>query len=652
MKIKLAVKLSGLFLCLLTVCHCGGGGGGGSAPATVTPTAAAPVVTTTAISSLTAATAAAGGSILSGGGTTITARGVCWGTSANPTIAGNRTADGTGAGSFTSALTGLAANTTYHIRAYATYSAGTAYGEDITFTTYSSSAMQLTQYGITWTFDKTYPYGQFATGDYWVVGPVTIIGISPKSEEISGVTSLAGFSAGSATGATLRTMNGSMLNPPLTHPGMTPYPSADSVVQGYDSEMYAWAPDVGRIYTAWYRASLNVALNVSAANPLALPAGSSLLSSISLPNGGRPQLSDIAVLTVLDAAPPAGSFRPPYAGTDKTVKYNVSQINYGILKSLDFSSITSDPSAVASVSALCAMLKRPWVDHYIHHGDGTQFSSPRNNMPTYGREYSKTIGEASLLLMMYDNQLYSRYGIHKSDIAIGLIQIAIDTYQILKMGGCWFENGGLNHGRKWGIILGGLLLGDSDMTNVKGFAFTPQNLLGGYYPQTLPFAEDATVFYVSSWHVDQTHVAYWGDTTHSPYIGPDQRDDSFVPYTAADIGLPEWGILNQTNPSCNNNIWNTAYRTCCNGNAWAGIALSILMLDHTSNTKTLWNNNAFFDYMDRFMAAETKHSWTRTWTRFTEDSWDHFRGSYGNCYAGMALNVRQYGNCATAGVVK
>jgi hypothetical protein len=101
--------------------------------------AALPTVTTTVLSSITTTTAAGGGNVTADGGATITARGVCWSTTANPTTAlTTKTTDGTGVGIFTSALTGLTAGTTYHVRAYATNSVGTAYGADETFTTTAS----------------------------------------------------------------------------------------------------------------------------------------------------------------------------------------------------------------------------------------------------------------------------------------------------------------------------------------------------------------------------------------------------------------------------------------------------------------------------------------------------------------------------------
>lgn len=94
-----------------------------------------PVLTTTTANNITQTTAQSGGVISADGGATVTARGICWNTSQNPTIANSKTSDGTGTGTFTSSLTGLTANTTYYLRAYATNSAGTAYGNEITLTT-------------------------------------------------------------------------------------------------------------------------------------------------------------------------------------------------------------------------------------------------------------------------------------------------------------------------------------------------------------------------------------------------------------------------------------------------------------------------------------------------------------------------------------
>jgi hypothetical protein len=94
-----------------------------------------PTVTTNSVSSITSSSAVCGGNVISDGGATVTARGVCWSTSLNPTTSNFKTIDGSGTGSFTSNITGLSANTNYYVRAYATNSNGTSYGSNVSITT-------------------------------------------------------------------------------------------------------------------------------------------------------------------------------------------------------------------------------------------------------------------------------------------------------------------------------------------------------------------------------------------------------------------------------------------------------------------------------------------------------------------------------------
>ena len=109
-----------------------------------------PTVTTTAVTAITLTTAASGGNITADGGGTVSARGVCWATTANPVIGAlNTTTDGTGTGIFTSAITGLLPGTAYHVRAYATNGAGTAYGADVPFTTTAVVVPTLTTAAVT-----------------------------------------------------------------------------------------------------------------------------------------------------------------------------------------------------------------------------------------------------------------------------------------------------------------------------------------------------------------------------------------------------------------------------------------------------------------------------------------------------------------------
>lgn len=116
-----------------------------------------PILTTTAVSDITNSTASCGGIITSDGGSPVTARGVCWSTDTTPTINDSKTSDGTGIGSFTSKLTNLKTKLSppppdppfpdpppflegieYFVRAYATNSVGTGYGNTILFKSGSS----------------------------------------------------------------------------------------------------------------------------------------------------------------------------------------------------------------------------------------------------------------------------------------------------------------------------------------------------------------------------------------------------------------------------------------------------------------------------------------------------------------------------------
>ena len=130
-------------------------------PTTIT-TATCPslaVLTTTAVSSITLSTAISGGTISYQGASAISARGICWSTSINPTLANSFTTNGTGIGTFISNLTGLIAGTTYYVCAYATNASGTNYGNQVSFTTQTLAA-------------------QYPAGSVFCAGPTIIVDVT------------------------------------------------------------------------------------------------------------------------------------------------------------------------------------------------------------------------------------------------------------------------------------------------------------------------------------------------------------------------------------------------------------------------------------------------------------------------------------------
>lgn len=299
----------------------------------------------------------------------------------------------------------------------------------------------LTQFGITWTFDRDYEVGQFVNDDWWVRGPVSIIGISPASDSSDS-----------------RRINGAMLNPS----------PVDGSSQGYDSSAY------GQYGSAKsYQDGLNVALDVGPNSPLNLANGSSLVSSASLNAAGlRPQTCSSAILTVVEDAPAPGSFRPAYSALDKSIRFDESQLDYSKLSRL--AALPETPQ----LARVERWFLRPWVDHvpsflgrYLH---------PVENMPDYGREIADQIGTATLML----NLDYT--DAEKRTLLVRIVQLGIDMHGVFERDGkrAWLPNGGHMSGRKWSILFAGLMLDDPAMSSV------------GLDPEAL-FAEDAQTFFVA-----------------------------------------------------------------------------------------------------------------------------------------------------------
>jgi hypothetical protein len=118
-------------------------------------------ITTTSITGITTVSATSGGNVITDGGNAITARGVCWNTSINPTTSNNTTTNGSGLGAFSSSITGLTTNTVYHVRAYASNSLGTSYGNDIAFSTLCGI--------FTLPFTESFPFSSPTLPNCWTI---------------------------------------------------------------------------------------------------------------------------------------------------------------------------------------------------------------------------------------------------------------------------------------------------------------------------------------------------------------------------------------------------------------------------------------------------------------------------------------------------
>lgn len=142
-----------------------------SSQSTFNVVALLPVLATSDVSSVTSTTVITGGYIDKDGGAAVTARGVCWSKTPSPTINDSKTMDGTGTGNFTSTISNLEPQTAYYIRAYATNSIGTAYGNQITKTTLEPTILAYKtafQYDSNGKRTEEIKYAKYSNKEEWV----------------------------------------------------------------------------------------------------------------------------------------------------------------------------------------------------------------------------------------------------------------------------------------------------------------------------------------------------------------------------------------------------------------------------------------------------------------------------------------------------
>ncbi|MBN2192471.1 MAG: hypothetical protein JW751_06610 [Polyangiaceae bacterium] len=447
----------------------------------------------------------------------------------------------------------------------------------------------LTQYGITWHLAEPALVGQFVNGDYYVVGPVTVVAITPEplyDDEIPASEIGPRETEWRADDQTY-VRNGFMLDPPANTDV-----AYDSAIRNY------FQPDlVQRL-------------------PVAMQPGDSLVSTISMlmadevpkmlanedgPIGRREEgdsspVRVAAVLTSVEQAPPADTFRPAFVDVEK-VHYRASDLRRDALPRLDC------PAPLPDVHEFARYLERPWVNTGWFH-----FDAPEENMPLYGREQGRIVGIAGLMLMC-DLPAEER-----EQLLIRLVQVGIDRWGMLEGGHTgWEAWGGHHSGAKFPIVLAGILLGDLRMASPSVT-----------YP-TVDFQEDEQTGYGTSW--TGADVVFLGHSGIKTSTGEPPR--------------PDWGPYEHLHPSewTDGNITSESYRRCCSSLSWVGQALTLRML----HAEAEWSHDAWFDYVDRWMTeddtdavavilTETGEDYSADWARqgqcwdeFVENMWAQYR---------------------------
>ncbi len=380
------------------------------------------------------------------------------------------------------------------------------------------AADTITQFNITWTFDKelsadgtgdTYQTGTFVNGDHWVVGSVNIKKIDPNSFNVAG-----------------RIKNGAMVNPGC---------ALDALVykHGLDN-------DIGGNNT--YVEALNVAFEVNESNPLTLTAGSSLFSFLSRASyHSYYTFDDAAILTVLSSAPDVNSFRPAYIGSDKSILFNETDLDYTKLKSLDRSLIATPADYTDGTTHLEALhqdvlddpgdkdetverwFERPWPDFRPDAGGRTYH--PTKNMPDYGREIVIMTAQGAMYLNLDFTDAQKRI------LLIRYVQLGLDLYAISQAtdgGEVWIANGAHMHGRKLPILVAAVVLDDPNMLAM--FDKTGDYINEGGY------SNGGLVD-----HPDKTHPS-GGPGAHAPDYIHFQEDDQTFYVGAADIYTPPYPL--------------------------------------------------------------------------------------------------------------
>lgn len=163
-------------------------------------------LTLSPVANITQTTAICGGNVTYLGGGVVSAKGVCWSTTSVPTIVNPHTLDGSGLGTYSSAITGLNPSTTYYVRAYATNQAGTAYSPLLIFTTTSVQPATVSSVTVSGITKNTATISGSVTADGG--GPITSRGICWSIGSIPYVPQNYYNSNGSGTGAVSATLTG------------------------------------------------------------------------------------------------------------------------------------------------------------------------------------------------------------------------------------------------------------------------------------------------------------------------------------------------------------------------------------------------------------------------------------------------------------
>jgi len=380
-------------------------------------------------------------------------------------------------------------------------------------------ASSITKDQITWTFSEPERIGQFVNGDYYVVGHATITDIDPYPEN---------------------DRHGSQLNIP-----------ANVQKSGFDE----------RISSNRYDASLREI------PPIELAPGNQLVSSRSASANEKCVLrpydtsvspvASVSILTSVSEPQPPDAFRPSYAKGINDIYYS-HNLDRDLLPKL------APVEHTAPFTEFEGYMRRPWIDSVFF-----SFAVPAEYQASYGRENGYMMSFAGLLLTLNVTDQ------EKEPLLVYMVQYGIDLYGLVQAGHSgWNAHGGHGTGRKFPIILAGLLLDNEGMKSPDAdFGEDMQTI---WVNETLPSGT-----YTQTWHRNPEVVAYGG------HYGIDGE--------SVNTG---WGPYEHLPPAQWKSTLGIGYRRCCTSVSWIGEALAARLIPGMMEA---WDHPQFFAYVDRWM---------------------------------------------------
>ncbi|MBU7581144.1 MAG: hypothetical protein KAF27_11885 [Porphyrobacter sp.] len=414
----------------------------------------------------------------------------------------------------------------------------------------ASVASEIAQFGVSFNFAAPRPVGQYANGDWWVLGPVTITSITPDSSIHIGTD-------GNGVAYTNRVVHGAMLNP-----GNRAYASGGLASNNTGNTLQSFDTLANGVSNMVYNAAHNV--DPGATGQSLVVNSGSVMKFVSrltgLATNNRPAGLDMVVLTVVDAIPASDAIRPGVSRAgSKTSPCRLSDFNLAV-----FQSLAPTPNAPSYAQAL------DWVDRYIEaaYPDSINNTGTKgfNNHPEYGRDIGNNLHRALLCL-----HLSSFTSEQKRTLLSHLAAIADDLVARAEEGSVTLGAGGGNSWKLPTIAVCAAALGAKTPASWLTYLSAAQRSI---------WAENRQIFRVS------------GADIALPRFTADGRPRT--PYTQQMIGSAEWGEQPLTSAAHSGSNWNASYRDVVAYSLFPGV----LALELTTGGKALWNYPEFWLYMD------------------------------------------------------